>query len=60
MVINGIKSGDLMPVNVKIVNDLLYGFLECAIFKLSVLNRPSVSEVKESIVLTVNQLRVRQ
>jgi AcrR family transcriptional regulator len=58
MVIAGIKEGELAPVNVKTVDDLLYGLLECAIFRLAVLNRPSVSEIKETIALTLNKLRI--
>jgi AcrR family transcriptional regulator len=58
MVIAGIKAGELAPVKVKTVDDLLYGLLECAIFRLSVLNRPSVSEIKKSITLVVDKLRM--
>ncbi|MDR1178673.1 MAG: TetR/AcrR family transcriptional regulator [Spirochaetaceae bacterium] len=58
MVIAGIKAGELAPVNVKTVDDLLYGLLECAIFRLVVLHRTSVSEINKSIALTVNNLRI--
>jgi AcrR family transcriptional regulator len=58
MVIAGIKAGELSPVKVKTVNDLLYGFLECAIFRLSVLNKPSVSEIKKSVALAIDKLRL--
>ncbi|MDR0389604.1 MAG: TetR/AcrR family transcriptional regulator [Spirochaetaceae bacterium] len=57
MVLAGIKKGELPPVNVKTLNDLLYGFLECAIFRLSVLHHPSVSQIKENITLAVEALR---
>ncbi|MDR1429082.1 MAG: TetR/AcrR family transcriptional regulator [Spirochaetaceae bacterium] len=59
MVIAGIKAGELAPFNVKTIDDLLYGFLECAIFRLVVLHRKTVSEINESIALTVNKLRIQ-
>jgi AcrR family transcriptional regulator len=58
MVIEGIKAGELAPGYVKTVDDLLYGFLECAIFRLAVLHRNSVAEIRENIALTLDKLRI--
>jgi hypothetical protein len=58
MIIDGVKAGQLARVNVKTANDLFYSFLECAIFRLVVLRRSSVSEIKESIALAVKRLRI--
>jgi AcrR family transcriptional regulator len=56
MVIDGIKAGEIAPVNVKVVDDLLYGLIEAAIFRMVVLKRDSVGDLKESVVLVVRQM----
>ncbi|MDR0877598.1 MAG: TetR/AcrR family transcriptional regulator [Treponema sp.] len=53
MVIEGVKSGELAPVNIKVADDLLYSFVESAIFRLVVLKRSAVSELKSAIAMTV-------
>ena len=54
MLIEGIKDGEFASdINVKDANELLYGFLEAAIFRLTVLRRTSVEELKESMKLAV-------
>jgi AcrR family transcriptional regulator len=60
MVIDGIKAGEIVPVNVKIVDDMFYGFIEAAIFRLVVLKRKSVGDLKDAIILTVRQMAVDQ
>ncbi|MDR3343585.1 MAG: TetR/AcrR family transcriptional regulator [Treponema sp.] len=57
MIIDGIRAGELSPVNVRNADDLLYGLIESAIFRLTVLNRPSVGELKQAAVLIVRQLQ---
>jgi AcrR family transcriptional regulator len=59
MLIEGIRAGEIKPVNVRIVDDLLYGLIETAIFRLVVLKRSSVGELKKAVEMTVQQLRVR-
>jgi AcrR family transcriptional regulator len=54
MIIEGIKKGELRKIDVGAVNDLLYGLLESAIFRLTVLNRESTAELKEAIKLAVS------
>jgi AcrR family transcriptional regulator len=56
MVIDGIKAGEIAPVNVKTVDDMLYGFIEAAIFRLVVLRRESVGDLKDVIILAVRQM----
>jgi AcrR family transcriptional regulator len=56
MVIDGIRAGELVPVNIKAADDLLYGLIESAIFRLAVLKRDSVDDLKQAVALTVQRL----
>jgi AcrR family transcriptional regulator len=58
MVIDGIKSGELQNINVRIVDDLLYSIIEAAKFRLAVLKQPSVTSLKDVVALAVRQLAV--
>jgi AcrR family transcriptional regulator len=58
MVIEGIRAGEIAPVNVKAVDDLLYGLMESAIFRLVVLKRSTVGELRNSVELAVRRLAV--
>ncbi len=58
IVIDGIRSGDFKNLNIRTVDDLLYGLIEAAIFRLVVLRRDSVEELKKSTALAVDQLSV--
>ncbi|HOJ99448.1 MAG TPA: TetR/AcrR family transcriptional regulator [Termitinemataceae bacterium] len=57
IVIEGIRRGELKPVNVKTVDDMLYGLIEAAIFRLVVLRRTSIDEIRHSINLAIENLR---
>jgi AcrR family transcriptional regulator len=56
IVIDGIRAGELPPVNVRVADDLLYGLIESAIFRLVVLGRPSAPELKAAMQLAVERL----
>jgi AcrR family transcriptional regulator len=56
MVIEGIRAGEIVPVNIRTADDLLYGLIESAIFRLVVLKRPSVGELKQAAELAVRRL----
>ncbi|MDR0669916.1 MAG: TetR/AcrR family transcriptional regulator [Treponema sp.] len=56
MIIEGIRKGELAEVSVKDAVDMLYGLLESAIFRLVVLKRNSISDLKQAASLTVNRL----
>jgi AcrR family transcriptional regulator len=56
MVITGIRAGELKPVSIRTADDLLYSLLETAIFRLAVLKRDAVGELKQAAILTVEQL----
>jgi AcrR family transcriptional regulator len=58
MVIEGIKTGELKKVNVKIIDDFLYGIIETAIFHLVILKHQSLGEMKEVAVFAVKQFAV--
>lgn len=58
MVIDGIRSGELQNVNVRIADDLLYSIIEAAIFRLAVLKKQSTAALKDVAVLAVRQLAV--
>ncbi|MDR2444619.1 MAG: TetR/AcrR family transcriptional regulator [Spirochaetaceae bacterium] len=58
MVIDGIRSGELQNVNVRVADDLLYSIIEAAIFRLAVLKRQSAAALKDVAVLAVQQLAV--
>ncbi|MFQ3547784.1 MAG: TetR/AcrR family transcriptional regulator [Termitinemataceae bacterium] len=56
IVIEGIRRGELKTVSVRETDDLLYGLIEAAIFRLVVLRRDSVDELRQAIQLAVRQL----
>ena len=53
LLIEGKKSGDFKPINVKAANEMFYSFIESAIFRLAVLNQQSVEEIVSSLQLAV-------
>jgi AcrR family transcriptional regulator len=57
MVIEGIRAGEIAPVKVRAADDLLYGLIESAIFRLVILKRPSVAELKDAVELTIAQMK---
>jgi AcrR family transcriptional regulator len=57
MLIEGIGTGEIKPIDVRTMDDLLYGLIETAIFRLTVLKRPNVGELKETLKQALNQIR---
>jgi AcrR family transcriptional regulator len=57
IVIDGIRAGELIPVNVRVADDLLYGLIESSIFRLVILRRASVAELKGAAELAVLRLK---
>jgi len=54
MLIEGIKDGEfIQDLNLKDANEMLYSFFEAAIFRMVVLRRSSVEELKGTIKLAV-------
>jgi len=57
MVIEGIKKKELAPINIKVADDYLYSFIEAAIFKLVVLKRNNVDDIKQAVIQAVQLLK---
>ena len=54
MLIEGIKAGEFAAsIKLKEANDLFYIIIEAAVFRIAVLHRQSVEELKESVKLAV-------
>jgi len=58
MIIEGIKNNELAPINIKIADDYLYSFIEAAIFRLVVLKRDTVEELKTAAIQAVQRLKL--
>jgi AcrR family transcriptional regulator len=58
LVIAGIKSGELKPINIKTADDYLYNLIEAAIFRLVVLQRKTVGDLRKTAAFAVKQLLV--
>ena len=59
ILIEGIRTGEFTAINLKEANEALYGFLEAAVFRLSILHRSSVDDLKKAMVMLVKQLAAR-
>jgi AcrR family transcriptional regulator len=55
MVIEGVKAGELKKVKINTADDLLYCFIESAIFHLVVLKRKTVTELRDVVTFAVRQ-----
>jgi AcrR family transcriptional regulator len=60
MVIEGIKAGEIVAMNVKAADDLLYPLIESAIFRLAVLKQETVADLKSSAALAVRLMAVKR
>ncbi len=54
ILIKGIQSKEFNEINVKDINDTLYGLLESAIFRIAVLNKDDVADVRAALNTTVD------
>jgi AcrR family transcriptional regulator len=59
MIIKGIEAGDLVPVNIKNADTMLYSLVEAAIFHITVLGKDSVQELKPAITFVVEQMSLK-
>ena len=55
LIIDGIKSGDIKPVSVRIAGDFLYAFIEAAIYRLVVLRQENVGDLRETAAFAIRQ-----
>ena len=58
IVIKGIQKGEFKELNVKDVNETLYGLMESAIFRIAVLNQDDVADIKAALNTTVDLFKV--
>lgn len=56
IIIHGIDSGEFKKMNVKEVDDILYGLLESAIYRIAILNNPDTTSLRASINLAIDCL----
>ena len=49
IIIRGIQNGEFKDLPIKDVNEMFYGLIEAAIFRLAVLNAADISDIKKSI-----------
>ncbi len=56
IIIDGIKKGEIKQVNVHAVDELLYGAIESTIFRIAVLHRTSIEELKYSVTSFITLL----
>jgi AcrR family transcriptional regulator len=57
IMIDGMRAGEIRAINVRDMDNLLYGLIESAIFRLVVLKRASVEELKKAMELAITQLQ---
>jgi AcrR family transcriptional regulator len=60
VLIRGMKTGEFKKLNVKDVNDMFYGLIEAAIFRLSVLAQDSINDVRTTLNLAVDGILTKQ
>jgi AcrR family transcriptional regulator len=56
LMIGGIKAGELKPINIKTADDYLYSLIEAAIFRLVVLKKKTVGDLRKTTAFAVKQL----
>jgi hypothetical protein len=56
ILIAGKDSGEFKIDNVKAANELFYGLIESAIFRIAILDRKDNEEIKESVTLAVRSI----
>jgi AcrR family transcriptional regulator len=56
ILIEGIRKGEIAPVNIRDADNLLYGLIETAVFRLVILRRSEVDDLKRTVIMAVHQL----
>ena len=54
LLIRGAKSGEFKKINVKVVNDMFYGLIESAIFRLAVLAQENIDDIRDILNFAVD------
>jgi len=56
LLIEGVKQKEIKKVDIKLVSDFLYSFVESAIFQIVVLKRKTLNELMDTVVFAVKQI----
>jgi hypothetical protein len=54
VIIRGMQNGEFKKLNVKTLNELLYGLIESAIFRLSLLGEEKMDDIRDSLNMAVD------
>ena len=54
LLIRGAKSGEFKKINAKVVNDMFYGLIESAIFRLAVLAQENIDDIRDILNFAVD------
>lgn len=60
VMIRGIKDGEFKKVNVKSANEMFYGLIQSAIFRLSVLDEKTIDDIRDTLNLAVDGILVNK
>ena len=60
LLIRGEKSGEFKRINVKIVNDMFYGLIESAIFRIAVLAQENIDDIRDILNFAVDGIVVKR
>ncbi|MCR4741909.1 MAG: TetR/AcrR family transcriptional regulator [Treponema sp.] len=60
IMIRGIQNKEFKNMNVKEMNELLYGLIESAIFRLTVLNQKDISDIRKTLDLAVDGFLLKE
>jgi len=60
ILIEGIRSRELAKLKIKEANEALYGFLEAAFFRLTILKHKNISDLKNAMIMMIDKMAVNQ
>ncbi len=58
ILIKGIQNKEFKDLNVKDLNEILYGLLEAGMFRIAVLNQNNISEIDNAINTVVDSIKM--
>lgn len=58
ILIEGKNAGEFRNVNVKDANELLYGLIESAIYRIAILDRADAGDIKAAIILAIRGISI--
>ena len=58
ILIEGKNAGEFRDINVKDANELLYGLIESAIYRIAILDRSDAGDIKSAIILAIRGISI--